>query len=201
MTVTNKKHQEFINQYFLRRMNGTDAYMDVYPKASYDTARANASKLLADTNILAEINRRLKETQMSANEVLTRLANMARADIADFTKVRRITDLEKEVYQGKTHVIKKFKSKVTRDALGREIEEVELELYDARQTLVDIGRHHKLFTDKIEVSWVDELRRLLAENKVTEQDIIDEFADAPEVAQGLFESIGLRAIEVSEAKA
>lgn len=182
-------------------MNGTDAYMTVYPKASYDTARANAAKLLANTSIKAEIDRRLKEKQMSADEVLARLSDMARADISEFVDVSRPGDLADEKYKGKTHVIKKIKRKITRDQYGREFEEMELEFYDARQTLVDLGRYHKLFTDKIEITLRDELEKLLKDGTITPQDILNEFADAPEVAEGLFESIGLRAIEVSEAQA
>lgn len=44
-----------------------------------------------------------------------------------------------------------------------------------------------------------ELTNLLKEGVITPQDIIDEFADEPEAAQGLFESIGLQAIETREA--
>lgn len=200
MALSNK-HQDFINEYFLQKMNGTDAYMTVYPKASYDTARANAAKLLANTSIKAEIDRRLKEKQMSADEVLARLSDMARADISEFVDVSRPGDLADEKYKGKTHVIKKIKRKITRDQYGREFEEMELEFYDARQTLVDLGRYHKLFTDKIEITLRDELEKLLKDGTITPQDILNEFADAPEVAEGLFESIGLRAIEVSEAQA
>lgn len=173
MTLS-KKHQEFVNQYFLCNMNATDAYQAVYPKCSYDTARANSSRLLTNANISAEIQRRLKEKQLSADEVLSRLGDMARADIADFADIKSASDLESEDYKGKTHVIKKFKHKVTRDQLGREKEEIELELYDARQTLVDLGRHHKLFIDQLEVSWKEEVADLLRKGDLTLDDIKDE---------------------------
>ena len=65
-------------------MNGTDAYMVVYPKSSRESARRDASRLLTNADIQAEIQARLAEKKMSADEVLIRLANMARADIADF---------------------------------------------------------------------------------------------------------------------
>lgn len=148
MTALSKKHQEFVNQYFLCGMNQTDAYQAVYPKSSYDTARANSSRLLTNANIQAEIQRRLKERQLSADEVLSRLGDMARADIADFADIERPEDLESDKHKGKTHVIKKFKRKVTRDSLGREKEEIELELYPADNALVNIGKQHGLFADK-----------------------------------------------------
>lgn len=193
------KHQDFINEYFLRKMNGTDAYQAVYPKASYDAARANAAKLLANTNISAEIDRRLREKQLSADEVLARLGDMARADIADFAEVRKITDLQNEQYRGKTHVIKKFKRKITRDALNREREEIEIELYGADVALVNVGRHHKLFNDSVKVDdWRTELIELFKQGKITKEDLLNEFADTPDIAKELFESIGLRAIESRE---
>lgn len=148
MTALSKKHQEFVNQFFLCNMNQTDAYQVVYPKSSYDTARANSSRLLTNANIQAEIQRRLKERQLSADEVLSRLGDMARADIADFADIERPEDLESDKHKGKTHVIKKFKRKVTRDSLGREKEEIELELYPADNALVNIGKQHGLFADK-----------------------------------------------------
>ena len=67
-----KNHQNFINEYFLQGMNGTDAYQAVYPKASRESARREASRLLTHVDIQAEISRRLKETQLSADEVLHR---------------------------------------------------------------------------------------------------------------------------------
>lgn len=42
-----------------------------------------------------------------------------------------------------------------------------------------------------------ELQELLKNGTITPQDIMNEFADEPEAAQGLFESIGLQAIEAN----
>lgn len=55
-TTTSKKlkdsHQSFILAYVANGMvNGTQAYLQAYPNSSNDTARANASKLLARTDI------------------------------------------------------------------------------------------------------------------------------------------------------
>lgn len=51
----NKKHLAFIDEYFVNGFNGTNAYLSVYKGVAPDTARANASKLLANANIKAEI--------------------------------------------------------------------------------------------------------------------------------------------------
>jgi lipid II:glycine glycyltransferase (peptidoglycan interpeptide bridge formation enzyme) len=114
--------------------------------------------------------------------------------------VSRPGDLADEKYKGKTHVIKKIKRKITRDQYGREFEEMELEFYDARQTLVDLGRHYKLFTDRLEIDWKVEIIELLKQGAITPQDIMNEFADEPEAAVGLLESFGLSATEIREAE-
>lgn len=54
----NKKHLSFIDEYFINGFNGTNAYLSVYKGVTSDTARANASKLLANANIKAEIDAR-----------------------------------------------------------------------------------------------------------------------------------------------
>lgn len=189
-----KKQQVFVDKY-LSCWNATEAAR----QAGYAFPNVEGPKNLVKPSINAIVQRRLAENHMSANEVLSRLADMGRSDISAFLGASRPSDLAKEEYKGKTHVIKKIKHKITRDQYGREFEEMELEFYDARQTLVDIGRHHKLFTDQVAVTFVDEIKQLLKDGLITPQDILDEFADEPEAAQGLFESIGLQAVEAREA--
>lgn len=47
----NKRHIAFAEEYLANGMNGTQAYKKIYPNASEDTARANATKLLTNTSI------------------------------------------------------------------------------------------------------------------------------------------------------
>src|SRR4026209_1241698 len=82
------KHQAFVNNLFLHKMNGTDAYVATYPKASRETARRNASVLLTNTDIKAEIQARLDEQKMSADEVLAEWAAIARSDMSDFVEIK-----------------------------------------------------------------------------------------------------------------
>lgn len=63
----NKRHQQFIEEYMANGMNGTQAYLSTYPNATDDTARANATKLLAKTHIKAEIERLQAETSKELN--------------------------------------------------------------------------------------------------------------------------------------
>lgn len=45
------EHHEFVRSYVANGGNGTQAYLSAYPRCKYDTARANAPKLLALTCI------------------------------------------------------------------------------------------------------------------------------------------------------
>lgn len=140
------KRDKFIIEY-LRCWNGTEAAT----LAGFAHPRHQASRLLADVNIQAKIQAHLDERTLCANEVLTRLADQARGSIADFIDIlpnghRVIINLEKAEKAKKLHLIKRLK--VT--ALGG----IDIELYDAHAALVDLGRHHKQFTDKLELNGV-----------------------------------------------
>lgn len=70
----NSKHKAFCDDYLIT-LNATESYMKVYG-CSYDTARANGCKLLANANISEYINKRLEEAKTE------RVANMQ--DILEF---------------------------------------------------------------------------------------------------------------------
>ena len=115
MEELSAKHREFVNEY-LACFNATDAYLKVYSKVKNDTARANSSRLLTNANIQAAITSRLDERRMSADEVLDRLTDIARGDIADVLDIGSMgfsLDLKKAYEGGKTKLIKKLKQKTT----------------------------------------------------------------------------------------
>lgn len=136
MASKDKKHQEFINQYFLCNLNQTEAYLKVYPKSSYDSARANSSRLIADDNIKAEIDARLTELKMSADEVLLRLAQQARGEHSAYLLPNGTVNYGAILEDGKGHLIHKVKQ----TKHGSEVE-----FYDAQAALVHIGKAHGLF--------------------------------------------------------
>jgi phage terminase small subunit len=152
-----KKHQRFINEY-LKRWNGTRAYMVVYPKATEETARANASDLLSKTNISAAIAERIKESQMSADEAMEILAAHARGDIGQFSDRLGQLDLQAAKELGLSRLIKKFKQR-TVTKIGKsdtdddtEIHDVEIELYDAQSAAEKILKIHGKFVDRHDVT-------------------------------------------------
>jgi len=150
------KHRKFCEEY-LRLWNATDAYLAAYPKSSRDSARRDGSRLLTNADIAAEIQMRVEELALSANEVLVRLAEHARADYKDFLAVAENGDiaLNMEKAEGKTHLIKRVTQRRTvRTTKDTQIDETVLsvELHDAQAALVQLGKHHKLFTDNVQQS-------------------------------------------------
>lgn len=151
------KHQEVLEQYFLC-WNKTEAYQRVYPKVKRASAASNAYRLFETAEFQEAISRRLSETVMSADEVLARLAAHARGDVADFLDANGAFDLDKARKAQKTGLIKKIKTKTTirtYDDITMETVEVEFDLHDPQAALVHIGKHHRLFADRTEVTGPD----------------------------------------------
>lgn len=151
MALTSKQ-QVFISEY-LKCWNASEAAR----RAGYNgKSNVVGPRLLANVSIKAEIQARLDEKVMSADEVLVRLAEQARGNLGDFLTFYEgsrfpLVDLNKS--PDKQHLVKKFRES-NRDG-------VEIELYDAQAALVHIGKHHGLFTDKIEVKLEKELDAIL----------------------------------------
>jgi phage terminase small subunit len=156
MAKLSAKHQQFINEY-LTCWNATEAYRRVYD-CSYEAANANGSKLLVNASIADELQRRIDENAMSANEVLALLASHARGDIDDYLSEDGFFDLKKARAAKRTKLIRKFKTRTTTRTMGKAKEttvETEFELYDAQAAATLLGKHHKLFTEKTEITGKD----------------------------------------------
>ena len=149
-----KKHLAFVDEY-LRDFNATRAYLRVYPKSTYDAARANSARLIATDNVSAEIKARLDEIHMSADEALKRTAEIARGDIGDFMAIGPMgfsLDLDAAREAGKTHLIRKVSEKTIIDGKKEtETHILDIELYDQQAALRDILRVHGKFNDKLKI--------------------------------------------------
>lgn len=151
------KHYEVLEQYFTC-WNKTEAYQRVFPKVKRNSAASNAYRLFEMPEFQEAISRRLTETVMSADEVLMRLADHARGDVGDYI-MESGGDLRIDINAAKkakrTHLIKKVtQRRFVRKTDDSEEEEttITIEMYDAQAALVHIGKHHRLFTDKVELS-------------------------------------------------
>ncbi|MFA7254020.1 MAG: terminase small subunit [Patescibacteria group bacterium] len=157
----NNKQEAFVNEY-IKDHNGTQAAI----RAGYSkhSARAEACKLLTKVDISEAIKARIVEKTMDSDEVLTRLADIARGDITDLMDVTHagfVIDLSGDTENGKnpnTKLIKKIKQKVTtfiakkESDEDREIVETEIELYSAQEALNTIAKLNGMITDKLDLT-------------------------------------------------
>lgn len=157
---------------YLETFNATEAARRAKYKGSYGTLRSIGSENLTKPNIRARINERLEEMAMGANEVLARISRMADSpDITDFIAEKELYDRDDE---GRIYLVG-YTLTVDLDAirkagLGNQIKKItqtssgiQIEWYDAHAALRDLGRYHKLFTDKVEIDGLDDaIERQLA---------------------------------------
>ena len=102
---------------------------------------------------------------MTANEVLARLTDHALGTAADFIEITASggarVSLTQAKARGKLHLIKEITEErreiVTADLSEPLATEVKLtvKLYDSQSALRDLGRYHKLFVDRAEVTGKD----------------------------------------------
>ena len=159
------KQQIFIDEY-LKTRNATQAAL----AAGYSEKSACAIgwENLRKPEIDEAVKQRLDENAMSANEVLAGLADQARGDIGDFLttidegedeNITITVDLAKAIKAKKTGLIKKLSQ--TRTVRYRGDDETEetvsttIELYDRQAALALLAKHHKLLTDKQELTGKD----------------------------------------------
>lgn len=150
------KERMFV-EYFLGEsfFNATDAAR----RAGYKHPNVQGPRMLVKVSIRNAIKERIEEAAMTANEVLARLTAQGRGNIADVLTEAGEFDLAEAKRRGTIGLVKKFKTRKTVRMNGTNppVEEVfhELELYDAQAALVHLGKYHKLFADKVEVTGKD----------------------------------------------
>lgn len=153
----NKTEQVFISEY-LKCFNATEAYLRVHPKSKYDSARANSSRLIAKDNIKAEIQSRLAEVHMSADEALKLQADIARGDITELLTPLGSIDLDYIREKGLGRLIKKVKVRtITKIGKGEkdddtEIHDTELEMYPADAAQERILKIGGKFTEHVDLT-------------------------------------------------
>lgn len=101
-----------------------------------------ANKLLAKPEIKAEIARRMSSTIMSKEEVLWRLTLQARNKYSEYIDAAGKVDLGKMIQDGMIHLVKC----IVPTRYG-----VKVEFVDGQRSLELIGKHYKLFTEKIDL--------------------------------------------------
>jgi phage terminase small subunit len=134
------KQQAFVEAYLVCGFNATEAAR----RAGYSdrTAHAIGWENLRKPEIAAAIQQGLSERAMSADEVLTRIAEHARGTMDDFLDDAGDIDLKRGRERGRLHLVKS--RSVTKE--GERIE-----LYSAQTALELLAKHHGLLVDRQEV--------------------------------------------------
>ena len=122
-TKLTTKQRLFVEAYLVSA-NATEAARKAGYKGNDNTLKQVGSENLAKPYIRDLVEKRVDDAAMSANEVLQELALIAKCDWQDFVEVRR-------------------------DKFG-DVIDASLKLSDKLKALELIGKHHKLFTDRIE---------------------------------------------------
>lgn len=161
------KHKQFINEY-LKRWNATEAYMAAYPKANRASAGVLGSSLLANSDIRAAIDERMMEMAMGTDEILARLSDYARGSYRPFVKIEKGSvyfDLTNPAAIDHLHLIRKItKIRVktasqgeTKGKTEKPVKEqwYEVELHDPIRALELLGKAHKLFVYRHELTGKD----------------------------------------------
>lgn len=143
VSTLSAKQRRFLEHY-LKSWNATESAR----VAGYKHPHVQGPRLLNDNaQITNAITERLETAAMSANEVLTRLGQQARAEYASYLRANddgRISlDAQAMIADGLGHLIKGVKE----TQYGQNIE-----FHDVQAALVHLGRHHGQFTDKTDLT-------------------------------------------------
>lgn len=133
-------------EYYLGQANGNAT--EAARLAGYAAPTHSGYRLLGHPATRALVDQRVETAALTANQVLKLLSEQARGTMHDFVSFdeadQPFIDLKRAEEHGQLQLIRKL----SRSRDGR----VEIELYDAQAALVHLGRHLKLWTDKVETT-------------------------------------------------
>lgn len=144
-----KNQKIFVDEYLVD-LNATRAYKKAYPNIKSDeTAAVNGSKLLRNTKVAAEIEKRMKDrekrTEVTQDKVVKELARLAFTDRTSIVKVAS-GSLKIKSFDELTEDQKACISGAKETKFG-----IEVTFYNKEKALEMLGRHLGLFNDKLEI--------------------------------------------------
>jgi phage terminase small subunit len=156
------KQKAFVEHYLIT-LNGTEAARRAKYKGDDNTLGVVAYENLRKPKIRAEIDRRMKQLSLSAEETLYRITEHATGTMEDFLsgddEWGYTLSLDKGKDAGKLHLVKKYKeTEITikgKDDYERTTLRREIELYPADGALDKLMRYHGLYNDKVVHTWRD----------------------------------------------
>ena len=142
--------QKLFIAHYVDCLNATEAALRAGYEGDRQTLAVIGYQNLRKLQIKRAIDKKLNDVAMGANEILVRLTDEARGDLTQFIGLTEVQLKE----HPQSHLIKKYKRTET---TGENFTTVhtEVELYDSQAAKVHLGRHRKLWTDKMEHSGED----------------------------------------------
>ncbi len=162
------RQTRFIELYLIY-LNATKAYQEAYG-VSERVASAAGARLLADVRIAAiiagSVQERAKAAGMEADEVLNRIAHLGRVDILDAYDERNCLKAIKDIPEEIRLSIAGIETEEIWEGKGADRVLVgytkKVKFWDKKGSLELLGKHHKLFTDKVEHTADESLASILA---------------------------------------
>ena len=166
------RKKTFIHEY-VKDFNATRAY--IAAGYSEDGATQGASRLLANVKVREavekQVERQCNELAITKSRILRELALMGFSNMHDYINVQNgdpFVDLSK-LSREQAAAIQEITSEVYvdhyegegEDRQPVEVKRTKFKLGDKRGSLELLGKHLKLFTDKVEVAGLDELATIL----------------------------------------
>lgn len=181
----NFKQRVFVEHY-LQAWNATDAARRAGYKGNDITLASVGYENLRKPQIAEAIERRLAELQMGADEVIQRLSEHARGNLAPFLDSNANgLDLASDRAQASMNIVRKFKTThktFHRGETSWDEVQTEIELYDAQRALELLGRHLALFAEVALTGDVNDWREFAKANGINEAEIV---AEAERIVNGV----------------
>lgn len=150
MTKLTNKQKSFVNHYLIT-LNATEAAERAGYKGNRATLSAVGYENLRKPQVRKEIDARLSELTMTADEALVRMTHIARGDLSRYVSKDGSLDIELLKADGVGHILKKYKrnksTSYSDDGQPFESETIEIELYPADSALERIMRYHGVYKD------------------------------------------------------
>lgn len=131
------------------KFNATESARIAGYEGNENTLRSIASENLTKPNILKEIEKSLEGAGMSLNEIISRLAEMARGSLLDLLDDNGKLDIKEVKRNGKGYLLKELT--VTRDTTNKKIS-YKYKIHDSQSALDKLARIHGLYQDKLDVN-------------------------------------------------
>ncbi len=172
MSALTPNQKRFVDEY-LKDLNATRAYKAAYPNIKDEkVASAAASRLMKGKKVKKaieeRIQNRLERTEITQDQVLNELADIAFANITDFVRIEEQEVIVKSTDEIPKNLLPAIES-IKYGKYG-----IEVKFHDKVRSLELLGRHLGMFNDKIEIKGTvnnpmeglttEELKKLIADD-------------------------------------